>query len=84
MYNHCELLPALVCRCRLNNPGAHTFCDNCNVLLSAAMDKAGLSEYCDASEEVQIFLCHLCSKGCVELDCSLFTPCVSGPDAGLT
>lgn len=40
--------------CRLNNPEAHTFCDNCNVLLTAAMDKAGLSEYCDASEEVRL------------------------------
>ena len=40
------------CSCRLNNPEAHTFCNNCNVLLAAAMDKAGLSEYCDASVEV--------------------------------
>ena len=38
--------------CRLNNSDAHTFCNNCNVLLTAAMDKAGLSEYCEASEEV--------------------------------
>ncbi len=40
------------CSCRLNNPEAHTFCDNCNVLLAAAMEKAGVSEYCDASVEV--------------------------------
>ena len=56
--SHQVLLPTLACRRRLNNPSAHTFCDNCNVLLSAAMDKAGLSEYCDASEEVQKLLPH--------------------------
>ena len=39
---------------RLNNSDAHTFCDNCNVLLTAAMDKAGLSEFCEASEEVHL------------------------------
>ena len=57
--SHHVLLSALACRRRLNNPSAHTFCDNCNVLLSAAMDKAGSSEYCDASEEVQKLLPHL-------------------------
>ena len=57
--SHVVPLPNLACRCRLNNPSAHTFCDNCNVLLSAAMDKAGLSEYCDASEEVQELLPHM-------------------------
>ena len=45
-------LDGRTCSCRLNNPEAHTFCDNCNVLLAAAMDKAGVSEYCDASVEV--------------------------------
>ncbi|CAL5224063.1 g6688 [Coccomyxa viridis] len=38
---------------KLNNPEAHTFCDNCNVLLAAAMEKAGASEYCDASVEAR-------------------------------
>ena len=47
-----DMLDGSCCSCRLNNPEAHTFCDNCNVLLAAAMDKAGLSEYCDASVEV--------------------------------
>ena len=36
---------------RLNNPDAATFCNNCNVLLLAAMDKAGQRERCRASEE---------------------------------
>ena len=58
------LMPNLACHCRLNNPNAHTFCDNCNVLLSAAMDKAGLSEYCDASEEVQKLLPHTSQEPC--------------------
>ena len=56
------LLLTPACPCRLNNPSAHTFCDNCNVLLSAAMDKAGLSEYCDASEEVQKLPPHMITR----------------------
>ncbi len=58
--------------CRLNNSDAHTFCNNCNVLLTAAMDKAGLSEYCEASEEARSLtfidmpstLGHLPLRGC--------------------
>ena len=76
------LMPNLACHCRLNNPNAHTFCDNCNVLLSAAMDKAGLSEYCDASEEVQKLLAHMLPSSRVELACLFFTPYHSGPSSG--
>lgn len=36
---------------KLNNPDAAVFCDNCNVLLHAAMVKAGQTEDCMASEE---------------------------------
>lgn len=36
---------------KLNNPDANVFCNNCNVLLYAAMEKAGLLEDCEASEE---------------------------------
>lgn len=36
---------------KLNNPHAAVFCNNCNVLLYAAMNKAGLSSDCLASEE---------------------------------
>eukprot|EP00887_Chlorella_sp_A99_P005231 scaffold1.g5231.t1 len=38
---------------RLNNPDAATFCNNCNVLLHAAMVKAGLGEDCLASKEAE-------------------------------
>jgi DNA (cytosine-5)-methyltransferase 1 len=37
---------------RLNNPQATTWCANCNVLLTAAMGKAGQERFCDASDEV--------------------------------
>ena len=36
---------------KLNNPDTNVFCNNCNVLLYAAMEKAGLLEDCEASEE---------------------------------
>jgi DNA (cytosine-5)-methyltransferase 1 len=36
---------------KLNNSQAAVFCNNCNVLLYAAMNKAGLSSDCFASEE---------------------------------
>ena len=36
---------------RLNNPDATTWCANCNVILAAAMCKAGLSQCCAASPE---------------------------------
>ncbi|GFH06104.1 cytosine-specific methyltransferase [Haematococcus lacustris] len=35
----------------LNNPDAKTFCDNCNVLLRAAMEKAGVLDDCDACDD---------------------------------
>ncbi|GAX75038.1 hypothetical protein CEUSTIGMA_g2482.t1 [Chlamydomonas eustigma] len=34
-----------------NNPEATVFCNNCNVLLRAAMEKANLSEDCDACDD---------------------------------
>eukprot|EP00798_Chlamydomonas_sp_ICE-L_P026223 gene26223-11957_t len=36
---------------QLNNPDAKVFCNNCNVLLHAAMEKANLLDDCDASED---------------------------------
>ena len=36
---------------KINNPDAAVFCDNCNVLLHAAMVKAGQKDDCMASEE---------------------------------
>ena len=36
---------------KLNNPDAAVFCNNCNVLLHAAMVKAGQEGYCEASQE---------------------------------
>lgn len=36
---------------RKNNPDAATFCANCNVILRAAMDKAGLADDCNACDE---------------------------------
>lgn len=36
---------------RLNHPGAAVFCDNCNVILRAAMARAGLADDCHAAEE---------------------------------
>lgn len=41
---------------KLNNPGAAVFANNCNVLLHAAMDKAGLEADCVASVEVRRWL----------------------------
>ena len=38
---------------KINNPDAVTWCCNCNVLLTAAMTKAGAADFCDASEEVR-------------------------------
>lgn len=38
---------------KVNNPDASVFCNNCNVLLHAAMDKAGLGDDCMASPEVR-------------------------------
>jgi DNA (cytosine-5)-methyltransferase 1 len=35
----------------LNNPHAEVFCSNCNVILRAAMDKAGLGADCEACDE---------------------------------
>lgn len=37
---------------KLNHPEAHVMCDNCNVILTAAMHKAGLQDLCKASPEV--------------------------------
>ena len=37
---------------KLNHPDAHVMCDNCNVILTAAMHKAGLQDLCKASPEV--------------------------------
>ena len=45
------------------------------------MDKAGLSEYCDASEEVQKLLPHMTPKAVWELARLFYTPYLSGPDA---
>ena len=36
---------------KLNNPDAAVFCNNCNVLLHAAMVKSGHEDYCEASPE---------------------------------
>ncbi|KAI8469979.1 MAG: S-adenosyl-L-methionine-dependent methyltransferase [Monoraphidium minutum] len=36
---------------KLNNPDAEVFCANCNVILRAAMDKAGLASDCCAHED---------------------------------
>ena len=38
---------------KLNHPDATVFCDNCNVILHAAMAKAGLQDVCLASKEVR-------------------------------
>ncbi|GFR46091.1 hypothetical protein Agub_g7558 [Astrephomene gubernaculifera] len=38
---------------RINNPAARVFCNNCNVLLQAAMLKAGLGSDCVAAPECQ-------------------------------
>ncbi|KAK9918243.1 hypothetical protein WJX75_002529 [Coccomyxa subellipsoidea] len=38
---------------KVNNPDAVTWCCNCNVLLTAAMTKAGAADFCDASEEAK-------------------------------
>lgn len=37
---------------KLNHPEATVMCDNCNVILVAAMTKAGLQDVCTASKEV--------------------------------
>jgi len=37
---------------KLNHPEAHVMCNNCNVILTAAMHKAGLQDICKASPEV--------------------------------
>lgn len=36
---------------KLNNPDAEVFCNNCNVLLRAAMAKAGILHDCDACDD---------------------------------
>jgi len=36
---------------KLNNPDAEVFCNNCNVLLRAAMAKAGILQDCDACDD---------------------------------
>lgn len=41
---------------KLNHPDAHVMCDNCNVILTAAMHKAGLQDLCKASAEVSAHL----------------------------
>ena len=38
---------------KLNHPEAHVMCNNCNVILTAAMHKAGLQDICKASPEVR-------------------------------
>jgi hypothetical protein len=38
---------------QVNNPEAAVFCNNCNVLLHAAMTKAGLEDDCDACGEAR-------------------------------
>ncbi|BDA51554.1 DNA (cytosine-5)-methyltransferase 1B [Coccomyxa sp. Obi] len=38
---------------KINNPDAVTWCCNCNVLLAAAMTKAGAADFCDASDEAK-------------------------------
>ncbi|KAL3133378.1 hypothetical protein ABBQ38_007248 [Trebouxia sp. C0009 RCD-2024] len=38
---------------KLNHPDAHVMCNNCNVILTAAMHKAGLQDLCKASPEVR-------------------------------
>ena len=38
---------------KLNHPEAHVMCDNCNVILAAAMHKAGLQDLCKASPEAR-------------------------------
>ena len=40
---------------KLNHPAAHVMCNNCNVILAAAMHKAGLEDLCRASPEVRFF-----------------------------
>ena len=42
---------------KLNHTEAHVMCNNCNVILTAAMHKAGLQDICRASPEV-------CTQGC--------------------
>ena len=37
---------------KLNHTDAHVMCNNCNVILTAAMHKAGLQDICRASPEV--------------------------------
>ena len=36
---------------KMNNPEAFSFCNNCNVLLHAAMVKGGMEDDCDACGE---------------------------------
>jgi len=36
---------------KLNNPDAKTFCNNCNVLLRAAMEKADVADDCNACDD---------------------------------
>ena len=36
---------------QVNNPAAFSFCNNCNVLLHAAMVKGGMEDDCDACGE---------------------------------
>lgn len=43
---------------KLNHPEAHVMCNNCNVILTAAMHKAGLQNICKASPEVVAGVCH--------------------------
>ncbi|DBB09374.1 TPA: hypothetical protein ACH3X3_007949 [Trebouxia sp. C0006] len=38
---------------KLNHPEAHVMCNNCNVILTAAMHKAGLQDICKASPEAE-------------------------------
>ena len=58
---------------KVNNPDAVTWCCNCNVLLTAAMTKAGAADFCDASEEVcaSALLPHTCPS----LMCSAHLRC---------
>jgi len=56
---------------KLNHPEAHVMCNNCNVILTAAMHKAGLQDICKASPEVfgsfrhcMLACQHRSSEGC--------------------
>lgn len=60
---------------KLNNPNATTWCCNCNVLLAAAMSKAGAADFCDASDEVRCSRHGNPCKILLQLRCSVCMHC---------